>query len=61
MYFYEKSVILKMILSRIAFGGVLMERNVAIGIQNYSTLIEKNYFYVDKTSFIKESRLPTKY
>ena len=43
-----------MILSRIAFGGVLMERNVAIGIQNYSTLIEKNYFYVDKTSFIKE-------
>ena len=54
LYFYEKSVILKMILSRIAFGGVLMERNVAIGIQNYSTLIEKNYFYVDKTSFIKE-------
>ena len=31
-----------------------MGRNVAIGIQNYSTLIENHYFYVDKTSFIKE-------
>ena len=31
-----------------------MGRNVAIGIQNYSTIIENNYFYVDKTSFIKE-------
>lgn len=31
-----------------------MGRNVAIGIQNYSTIIENNCFYVDKTSFIKE-------
>lgn len=31
-----------------------MGRNVAIGIQNYNEIIEKNYFYVDKTSFIKE-------
>ena len=28
-----------------------MGRNVAIGIQNFSELIEKNYFYVDKTAF----------
>ena len=31
-----------------------MGRNVAIGIQNFNELIEKNHFYVDKTSFIKE-------
>ena len=31
-----------------------MGRNVAIGIQNYSEIIGKNYFYVDKTAFIKE-------
>ena len=31
-----------------------MGRNVAIGIQKYNELIEKNYFYVDKTLFIKE-------
>lgn len=31
-----------------------MGRNVAIGIQNYNEIIEKNYFYVDKTPFIKE-------
>ena len=31
-----------------------MARNVAIGIQQYNELIEKNYFYIDKTSFIKE-------
>jgi hypothetical protein len=29
-------------------------RTVAIGIQDFETLIENNYFYVDKTSFIKE-------
>ena len=33
--------------------GVFMGRNVAIGIQNFSELIEKNYFYVDKTAFIR--------
>ncbi len=31
-----------------------MGRNVAIGIQNFSELIEKKCFYVDKTHFIKE-------
>ena len=31
-----------------------MGRNVAIGIQNFNDIIEKNYFYVDKTHFIKE-------
>ena len=31
-----------------------MGRNVAIGIQKYNEIIEKNYFYVDKTYFIKE-------
>ncbi len=31
-----------------------MGRTVAIGIQTYSELIEKNYFYIDKTAFIKE-------
>ena len=31
-----------------------MGRNVAIGIQDFKELIEKNYFYVDKTAFIKE-------
>ena len=31
-----------------------MKRTVAIGIQDFSTLRERNCFYVDKTSFIKE-------
>ena len=31
-----------------------MARNVAIGIQNFEDIIKKNYFYVDKTAFIKE-------
>ena len=31
-----------------------MGRTVAIGIQNFSEIIEKNYLYVDKTHFIKE-------
>ena len=31
-----------------------MAKTVAIGVQNYSDLIENKYFYVDKTSFIKE-------
>mgnify|MGYP003289586657 FL=1 len=31
-----------------------MERNIAIGIQSFDKLREGNYFYVDKTSFIKE-------
>ena len=31
-----------------------MTQTVAIGIQNFADLIQKNYFYIDKTSFIKE-------
>ena len=31
-----------------------MARNVAIGIQQFDKLIEKNCFYVDKTDFIRE-------
>ena len=31
-----------------------MDRKVAIGVQNFYEIIEENYFYVDKTSFIKE-------
>lgn len=31
-----------------------MARTVAIGIQDFGDLIQKNYFYIDKTSFIKE-------
>ena len=31
-----------------------MARTVAIGLQDFGDLIQKNYFYVDKTAFIKE-------
>ena len=31
-----------------------MAESVAIGIQDFSKLIENNSFYVDKTNFIKE-------
>ncbi|MDE7313929.1 MAG: AAA family ATPase, partial [Eubacterium sp.] len=31
-----------------------MPRTVAIGEQDFSKIIEKNYFYIDKTNFIKE-------
>lgn len=31
-----------------------MARTVGIGIQDLSTIIENNYFYIDKTAFIKE-------
>lgn len=31
-----------------------MTPNVAIGIQDFSTIIENHYFYVDKTAFLKE-------
>ncbi len=33
---------------------VLMGRTVAIGLQDFGELIRKNYFYIDKTAFIKE-------
>ncbi len=31
-----------------------MARTIAIGEQDFSKIIEKNYFYIDKTNFIKE-------
>ena len=31
-----------------------MGRTVAIGIQNFNEIIEENYFYIDKTAFIKD-------
>lgn len=31
-----------------------MARTVAIGIQDFSGILEHDYFYVDKTNFIKE-------
>lgn len=31
-----------------------MARTVAIGIQDYADIIKNNYFYIDKTNFIKE-------
>ena len=31
-----------------------MAKTVAIGIQSFDKLIEGNYFYIDKTSFIRE-------
>lgn len=35
-------------------GDVEMARTVAIGVQDFETLITKDYFYIDKTNFIKE-------
>lgn len=31
-----------------------MKRTVAIGVQNYAQIIENDYYYIDKTHFIKE-------
>ena len=31
-----------------------MARTVAIGIQDYEQLITNDYFYIDKTDFIRE-------
>ena len=31
-----------------------MSQTVAIGVQDFSTLIENGYFYIDKTDFIRE-------
>ncbi len=35
--------------------GFCIARTVGIGIQDFETIIANDYFYVDKTSFIKES------
>lgn len=31
-----------------------MKNQIAIGIENYKTMIENNYYYIDKTWLIKE-------
>ena len=31
-----------------------MQKNIAIGIQSFEEIIKQNYFYIDKTDFIKE-------
>ena len=31
-----------------------MKKNVAIGLQNFEELIQKDYYYIDKTDFIRE-------
>ena len=31
-----------------------MPRNVAIGLQDFEEVIQKNYFYIDKTDFIRQ-------
>lgn len=31
-----------------------MARTVAIGLQDFGDLIRKEYFYIDKTDFIRE-------
>ena len=31
-----------------------MAKQIGIGIQSFKDIIEKNCFYIDKTSFIKE-------
>lgn len=31
-----------------------MARTIGIGIQEFGKLIENEYFYIDKTSFIRE-------
>ena len=33
---------------------IRMGRKIAIGIQQFDTLRENNYFYIDKTDFIRE-------
>lgn len=31
-----------------------MSRTIAVGLQSFSSIREENYFFIDKTSFIKE-------
>ena len=31
-----------------------MARTVAIGVQDFETIVTNNYFYIDKTDFIRE-------
>lgn len=31
-----------------------MARTIGIGIQDFSKIVKNDYFYVDKTAFIKE-------
>ena len=41
-------------LNMVCQGGYVMARTVAIGIQDFENILTNNYFYVDKTSLIKE-------
>ena len=34
--------------------GKEMARTAAIGVQDFAKIVEQNYFYVDKTQFLKE-------
>ena len=34
--------------------GIKMAKKVAIGIQDFEYVIKNNFFYIDKTNFIKE-------
>lgn len=34
--------------------GICMARTIGIGIQDYESIVSNNYFYVDKTEFIRE-------
>lgn len=54
LQFSHRTVILKTRTDAALIWEVFMARNVAIGIQNFGDLIQKNYFYIDKTPFIKE-------
>ncbi|MDO5392510.1 MAG: AAA family ATPase [Eubacteriales bacterium] len=38
-------------------GGVY-EKKVAIGLQNFEELIQKDYYYIDKTDFINFEAVP---
>ena len=31
-----------------------MKQPIAIGVENYKTIIENNYYYIDKTWMLKE-------
>ncbi len=50
----EETVMEEVVMENAGIEQTVTGRTVAIGIQKYSELIEKNYFYIDKTAFIKE-------
>ncbi len=52
--FYKLSLIFYGIVMRMPERWFKMAKNVAIGIQQFNEIREKNYYYIDKTPFIKE-------